>query len=273
MAMMTRRWVGLVTLALVVALLVLGAGTALARGGPGGMAGTVMMRGGGMGQMGQMMDGAGMPMMGQLPGGMGMMGGDDELHFIEQMIPHHEGAIAMAELALSQAEHPAIKDLAANIKKTQTEEIDRMRAWYRAWYRTAVPAVPQMGGMMGGMGHDLDALQGADPFDKAFIEQMIPHHRMAVMMAQMALPRATHDELKALLRNIIDDQSAEIAQMKGWYHDWYKAEYSGTGCTMGAGMGTGTTGDPQARPQPPRGPMGPGGPEPRGPRGPMMPAQ
>ncbi len=39
-------------------------------------------------------------------------------HFIEQMIPHHNDAILMAEIALEKAEHQEIKTLAADIKRT-----------------------------------------------------------------------------------------------------------------------------------------------------------
>ncbi len=39
-----------------------------------------------------------------------------EQYFIEQMVPHHEQAIAMTELALSRTKHPEIKALAAAMK-------------------------------------------------------------------------------------------------------------------------------------------------------------
>jgi uncharacterized protein (DUF305 family) len=65
-------------------------------------------------------------------GGRRMMGGTQmSQHFIEMMIPHHEGAIAMADLALSKAKRPEIKQLAEAIKKDQTREIQQMQTWYR----------------------------------------------------------------------------------------------------------------------------------------------
>jgi uncharacterized protein (DUF305 family) len=54
---------------------------------------------------------------------MGMMG---EQHFITMMIPHHEDAIAMANMALTRAEHPEIKQLAKNIKTSQSQEIEQI---------------------------------------------------------------------------------------------------------------------------------------------------
>lgn len=60
-------------------------------------------------------------------------GKDFDKTFIETMIPHHQGAIDMANLALKQAEHKEIKDLATGIIKAQQEEIDMMHEWEKAW--------------------------------------------------------------------------------------------------------------------------------------------
>jgi uncharacterized protein (DUF305 family) len=169
-----------------------------------------------------------------------LLAGDPDRRFIEEMIPHHQDAVDMAGLALARAEHPEVRGLATAIEATQTEEIAQMTAWYRAWYGADVPpsrmgAGPGAGrgfagrGMMGGpagmMGmtgrRDPAALTQAQPFDKAFIEQMVPHHQMAVMMSAMTLPGARRPELIALLQSIVAGQSAEIRQMRAWYRAWY----------------------------------------------------
>ena len=55
--------------------------------------------------------------------GFGPMGRQSaDQHFIVMLIPHHDGAIAMAELALSRAKRPQIKALAQQIKASQTAE-------------------------------------------------------------------------------------------------------------------------------------------------------
>jgi uncharacterized protein (DUF305 family) len=64
-------------------------------------------------------------------------------HFMVMMIPHHDGAIAMAELALTRAKRPQLKALAQKIKASQTAENAQMRRWYREWY---VPGVNYVGG-------------------------------------------------------------------------------------------------------------------------------
>jgi uncharacterized protein (DUF305 family) len=152
-------------------------------------------------------------------------------HFIEQMIPHHEGAIAMANLALQKAKRPEIKTLATAIIAAQTTEIQEMNGWYKEWFGNTVPKVST--GMMGGgmmsqsgmhMGgqEDMTALENATDFDKAFIEEMIPHHQLAIMMANMLQSGTNRPEMQQLAKNIISSQSKEIQQMQSWYVQWYK---------------------------------------------------
>ncbi len=61
---------------------------------------------------------------------------DDEFDraFIQEMIVHHEGAVAMAQQALQQAKHSEIKGMAQNIIGAQTQEITTMRDWLQSWY-------------------------------------------------------------------------------------------------------------------------------------------
>jgi uncharacterized protein (DUF305 family) len=157
-------------------------------------------------------------------------------YFIEMMIPHHQDAVEMANLALTRAKHPEIKQLAEAINRDQTREIQQMRAWYKAWYGKEVPQAPMGTGMMGnrqGMGQgmstqngmmhtDLAALKNATDFDKEFLRQMIPHHQMAVHMAQMVLNQKTRPEIRTLAQSIIKSQTAEIKQMQQWQKAWYR---------------------------------------------------
>ena len=183
--------------------------------------------------------GAGMPGHGGGVGGPGQMGmGYSDQQFIMMMIPHHDGAIAMADLALTRAKRPEIKALAKSIKASQTRENAQMRDWYRKWYGQDVPnwelgtgwgwqngmgmgmGTGMGGGAMGG-GTNLSALSAAPDFDRAFIEQMIPHHQMGVMMASMAQTNSQHPELRQLQQAMVRVQSDEIQQMSQWYRSWY----------------------------------------------------
>lgn len=159
------------------------------------------------------------------------MAGSMDAQFIEQMIPHHEDAITMAGIALVKAQHSEIKQLAQDINRTQSEEIEKMKNWYRDWYGKEVPDIFASTGHgmgsgrmhMGMMGDatDMERLETTTDFDRAFIEEMIPHHQMAVMMAQMLERTTNRPEMKQLAKDIIEAQTQEINSMRDWYRQWY----------------------------------------------------
>jgi len=64
----------------------------------------------------------------------GKTGDDFDQAFLSEMIVHHQGAIDMAELALTGAKHQEIKDLAKEIVNAQTKEIAEMKTWQKSWY-------------------------------------------------------------------------------------------------------------------------------------------
>jgi len=167
-----------------------------------------------------------------MPGG-GMMSQNIDQHFIVQMIPHHEGAIEMARVALERSKRPEIISLAQGIIESQQKEINDMTSWYRAWFDSDVPTegmgmpVRQslgVGGMHGGgMSGDVAVLEklSGPAFDREFLQQMIPHHEMAIMMVQMLAAGTERAEMKQLADNIRTSQSREIVMMRGWLESWY----------------------------------------------------
>jgi uncharacterized protein (DUF305 family) len=139
-----------------------------------------------------------------------------EQAFLEDMVPHHESAIAMAELALTKAQHPEVRSLAKNIVSSQQAEIAQMKAWHQAWFGSEL----QMGA---GATMDMSPLEMAsgDEFDRVFLAMMIPHHASAVTMAdsvKMSEPRARVVELA---NGIISAQAKEIGEMQQWRERWY----------------------------------------------------
>lgn len=73
-------------------------------------------------------------------------GDDFDKAFISEMIVHHEGAVDMAELALTNANHAEIKTLAKAIITAQTSEIAQMKAWLTTWYGAEATVNPTTGG-------------------------------------------------------------------------------------------------------------------------------
>ena len=137
--------------------------------------------------------------------------------FIDNMVPHHEGAVAMARIELAKGKRADVKKLAAQVISAQTSEIERMKAWRNEWFGdSTTPAEMPMS--MPGM--DVDVVRDADDVDRAFVEMMIPHHESAVAMATDAKTNGTHAEPRELAATIVTDQEREIAQLTTWAKSW-----------------------------------------------------
>ena len=142
--------------------------------------------------------------------------------FIDAMVPHHQGAVEMAEAALENAEHDEIKQLSRNIVSTQQAEIQELKAIKQEEFGTSEVPMEVSAGEMEVMGMtDPDELANRDPFDRAFIDAMIPHHESAIQMAQVAYRESDHPEIRALAEGIVEAQTREITQMEGWRKEWY----------------------------------------------------
>jgi uncharacterized protein (DUF305 family) len=143
--------------------------------------------------------------------------------FIDAMVPHHQGAIAMAEVALKNAEHEEIKELSRNIISSQQSEIEELKSIKKEEFGTSNVPMEMSQEQMRGMGMMMDPqqLSNREPFDKAFIDAMIPHHQSAIYMAQVAQEESKIPAIKELVENIVDAQKLEIEQMKQWRKQWY----------------------------------------------------
>lgn len=137
--------------------------------------------------------------------------------FIDNMVPHHEGAVAMAKIVIAKGTRADVEQLAAQVIAAQNSEIQRMKAWRNEWFGDgATPAHMPMS--MPGM--DVDAVRDADDVDRAFVEMMIPHHESAVAMATDAKTKGTHAALRELAATIVTDQRRELAQLRAWARSW-----------------------------------------------------
>ena len=147
--------------------------------------------------------------------------------FITEMVPHHQSAIEMAEMAREDGEHPEIRQLAADIIAAQSNEIEILNDIHRRLFGEPVGAM-QHGSLglpeeMMGMDMDMDVLENARPFDREFIDMMVAHHQGAIRMAQIELAEGDDEATKSLASTIIEAQSREIDQLNQWRSQWYGA--------------------------------------------------
>lgn len=150
---------------------------------------------------------------------------DADVTFAQQMIPHHEQAVEMAEMAEGRADSEEVLSLADDIEAAQGPEIATLQGWLETWGEE----VPASGMEHDDMGHDsgdampgmmdeeqmsdLMAASGAD-WDQMFLEMMIEHHEGAIEMAELEVDQGKNPDAVALAEEIISDQQAEITQMQ-----------------------------------------------------------
>ncbi len=136
---------------------------------------------------------------------------DDQM-FAAMMIPHHEQAIEMADIALGKSTNPEILALANEIKAAQNPEIEQMKSWDSSKVGSHAGHMMDEGMLNDDEMAQLKDAKGAE-FDLLFLEGMIKHHQGAIQMAEMIVNSA--NEKAALLgRNIVESQSAEIVRMQ-----------------------------------------------------------
>ena len=146
-----------------------------------------------------------------------------DISFAQLMIPHHQQALEMAEMALAQAESPEVLELAKQIQAAQDPEIQMMSGWLDAWGAPMEMGDDHGSHDMGGMSmegmmsdEDMQALMnatGAD-FDRMWLEMMIAHHEGAITMAEQVKAESSNVEVTTLADAVISGQTAEITTMQ-----------------------------------------------------------
>jgi uncharacterized protein (DUF305 family) len=148
-----------------------------------------------------------------------------DITFLQGMVPHHEQAIEMAQMASSRAASQEVRDLAERIEGAQDPEITQMNALLQQ------AGVDTSGGSGGHDAHggsrmvehegmmsedQMAALENAmgPDFDKLFLTSMIEHHEGAVSTSEAVLKAGSSPEVKELARAILEAQRTEISEMQ-----------------------------------------------------------
>ncbi len=168
-------------------------------------------------------------------GGMGMgrftQAAPFDAQFLDQMIVHHEGAVASTQAMIADSTRPKLRALARDIITSQRAQLDQMRTWRARWYPDLAPTFaigsgmmsgPMMGGQPGGgdgmiggsmMSGSMMSKSGTDPM---YLQMMIAHHQLAVDMAEQAQNQGSHSQLRDMAATIATEQAVQITQMRGY---------------------------------------------------------
>lgn len=165
---------------------------------------------------------------------------DADVAFLTGMIPHHEQAVAMAEMVPEHTDRPELVALAEDIIAMQQAEITQMQTMLDEANATdghggghdekadteesaETDGMDGMDGMQGMMSEEQMAeLRGVrdQEFDLLFIDMMIEHHQGAVDSSEQVIQEGENPDVRALAEEIIAAQQEEIDQMNAWREEW-----------------------------------------------------
>jgi uncharacterized protein (DUF305 family) len=162
--------------------------------------------------------------------------GDADRDFVAMMVPHHQGAIDMAQAELQYGHNEKLLRIAQEIVVEQLQEIAAMRlaigepaspTWVTNGAHEAPTAAPphkanpdgdapfvnRLNAAMDKMMTDM-AVKPTSDVDRDFVAMMVPHHQGAIDMAQAELQYGKNPQLKTIAQEIIVEQMQEIALMR-----------------------------------------------------------
>ena len=145
--------------------------------------------------------------------------GDVDRDFVALMVPHHQGAVAMARAELRYGHNKRLRSLAQEIIVTQQEEIAEMQLALigaAASPSTGAEDAAFLARCDAAMARMMVAMQikPANDVDRDFVAMMVPHHQGAIDMAYQELSYGRSEPLRGLAQEIIATQEEQIAVMR-----------------------------------------------------------
>jgi uncharacterized protein (DUF305 family) len=145
--------------------------------------------------------------------------GYPDVDFVKSMIPHHEGAVTMAEIEKQSGKDQFLQNIATNLIQSQWTEVAVLKAWLSRQDLSSMKIIPEaikanyafMMSMMDGMSVSFTGNTDVD-----FARTMIPHHQGEIDMARVVLQFGRDAEIRTLARDTLSAQEAELSSLKEW---------------------------------------------------------
>lgn len=146
-------------------------------------------------------------------------GGAFEIGYINRIIPHHQGALAAAQIIAQKATHPELRDEAQQMIKEQQDEIAMLTTYLRQTYNQSVQP-DQRFVMMPDM---LQMLRDADPMmaEQMFLLMMREHHQSANELGAVVLSKPAAQPLKDQAQMMVTSQTAQQGRFANYLKAWY----------------------------------------------------
>jgi uncharacterized protein (DUF305 family) len=149
----------------------------------------------------------------------------DEQAFLEEMVSHHQAAVARATVALARTNHPEIRLLAGSVISRSEHEIAEMRSWHLEWFADTADAG------IGGVGASPDTITTIDveelrltpdeDFETTFLSMMLTHYAGVLVKAEEVLMTGPREEVMLFAERISAEYAARIGQLQQWRDEWF----------------------------------------------------
>jgi uncharacterized protein (DUF305 family) len=142
-----------------------------------------------------------------------------EVGYINRIVPHHQGAIDMAEIIARKAVHPELRDEAEQIIQEQEDEIAMLTTYLQQTHGQQVQPDRRFA-MMPDM---MQMLRDADPMmaEKMFLLMMREHHQSANLLGAVILGKPASQVLKDQAQMMVTSQTAQQGRFANYLKAWY----------------------------------------------------
>lgn len=145
------------------------------------------------------------------------MSGDFDADFANMMIEHHQGALDMAQVEVSQGANEKMKAMAQKILIKQKEEQEMLRSFVTNYKPSGMKhGEGDLQKSMADMSEKMKAMQMGGTIDKDFATMMISHHEGGMAMQKLEVENGMSDKMKQMAQKGIIDHKKEISEFKAW---------------------------------------------------------